>query len=140
MDAKAKGARIELQWRDECRKHGFAQVQRGGQLPFQKGSQLADVIGLPCVHLEIKGVEKLNVLQAVEQAEKDCQANGRLPILAHKKNRKPWLVTMRADDFFSLYGAWLKQQPAENVDRSLMDDYLQLFAKNMWCWRKAGYP
>ena len=136
---KAKGARGDIMFRDFCREHGFANVQRGGQLPYQKGSFLADVIGLAGVHLEIKNVEKLNVREAEEQAERDCQ-DGRIPILAHKKNRKPWLITMRADDFFSLYGAWLKEQPAENVDRSLMDDYLQLFAKNMWCWRKAGYP
>ena len=136
---KAKGARGEIMFRDFCREHGFANVQRGGQLPYQKGSFLADVIGLAGVHLEIKNVEKLNVREAEEQAERDCQ-DGRIPILAHKKNRKPWLITMRADDWLLMYGAWLKQQPAENVDENLMDDYLQLFAKNMWCWRKAGYP
>ena len=140
MDSKAKGARIELQWRDECRKHGFVQAQRGGQLPYQKGSQLADVIGLPLIHLEAKGVEKLNVWQAVEQAVNDCQECGRMPIVAHTKNRKPWLITMRADDWFMLYSAWLEQQPAEEKQESLLADYLQLFAKNIWCWRKAGFP
>jgi hypothetical protein len=137
---KDKGARGEIMFRDFCREHGFSQVQRGGQLPFQKGDKLADVIGLAGVHLEIKNVEKLNVREAEEQAEADCQKSGRLPILAHKKNRKPWLITMRADDWILMYKAWLKQQPAEAIQDSLISDYLQLFAKNVFCWRKAGYP
>jgi hypothetical protein len=136
---KDKGARGEIMFRDFCREHGFANMQRGGQLPYQKGSFLADVIGLALTHVEVKNVEKLNVREAEEQAERDCQ-DGRIPILAHKKNRKPWLITMRADDWMMMYRAWLKQQPAEAVQDSLISDYLQLFAKNVFCWRKAGYP
>jgi len=100
-----KGARGELLWRDECRKAGFENVERGCQL-YQKGSEVADVVGLPKVHIEVKNVERLNVRAAMEQSERDTLP-GEFPILAHKRNRKPWLVTMRAVDFFKLYKAWL---------------------------------
>jgi hypothetical protein len=137
--SKSKGARGELLFRNECHKAGFENVQRGGQLPFQKGNTLADVIGLFGCHLEIKFQEKLNIRQAVEQAAGDCQ-NGQYPVLAHKTARKDWLITMRAADWFNLYRAWLENQPADKVGESLTAESLQLFAKNVFCWRKAGYP
>ena len=137
--SKSKGARGEIQWRDECHKAGFENVQRGGQLPFQKGNTLADVIGLYGVHQEVKNVERLNVRAAMEQSVNDCQ-EGQFPILAHHVNRKDWLVTMRAADWFNLYRAWLEQQPPDKVDKYLAAEALQLFAKNVFCWEKAGFP
>lgn len=99
-----KGARGERLWRDVCRAEGFAGVQRGCQL-FQAGSEIADVIGLPGIHQEIKFVERLNVRAAMEQAERDSAEN-EIPIVAHKTSRKEWLVTMRAGDWFKLYREW----------------------------------
>lgn len=136
---KDRGARGELLWRDECHKAGFENVQRGGQLPFQKGNMLADVIGLAFVHQEVKFCEKLNVRAAMEQAAGDCQ-DGEIPILAHKTARKDWLVTMRAGDWFNFYRAWLEKQPPDKVDKFLLGELLQLFAKNIICWEKAGFP
>jgi hypothetical protein len=137
--SKSKGSRGEILWRDECHKAGFENVQRGGQLPFQKGNTLADVIGLYGVHQEVKNVERLNVRAAMEQSVNDCQ-EGQFPILAHHVNRKDWLVTMRAADWFNLYRAWLEQQPPDKVDKYLAAEALQLFAKNVFCWEKAGFP
>jgi len=102
---REKGARGERLWRDVCRAEGFGNVERGCQL-YQKGSEIADVIGLPGIHQEVKFVERLNVRQAMEQAERDT-APGEIPILAHKTSRKEWLVTMRAGDFFKLYKEYL---------------------------------
>lgn len=137
--SKQKGTRGELLWRDECHKHGYTGVERGGQLPFQKGKDLADVVGLYGCHLEIKFQERLSIRQAVEQAEKDCQ-EGQMPILAHKTSREPWLVTMRAEDFFTLYRAWESQQPPEAKQDAIFADYMSLLAKNLKCWQVAGYP
>lgn len=96
-----KGARGERLWRDECRKAGFPHVERGGQL-YQRGSEIADVIGLPGIHQEVKFQERLNLRAAMEQSERDTAA-GEVPIVAHKTSRKPWLVTMRAADWFRMY-------------------------------------
>ena len=101
-----KGARGERLWRDVCRAEGFPEVERGGQL-YQRGSQIADVVGLPGIHIECKFVERLNVRQAMEQSERDT-APGDLPMVAHKASRKEWLVTMRAVDWFKLYRAYVQ--------------------------------
>ena len=104
-----KGARGERLWRDLCRENGFANVERGCQL-YQTGAEVADVIGLPGIHQEVKFVERLNLRAAMEQSERDAAGDGRgnVPIVAHKTSRKEWLVTMRAADWFAMYKAYLR--------------------------------
>jgi Holliday junction resolvase len=99
---RERGKRGELLWRDECRKHGY-NAQRGSQ---SNGAVIADVIGLPGIHIECKFVERLNLRSAMAQSEGDAK-EGEIPIVAHKMNRKPWLVTMNSEDFFKLYKAWV---------------------------------
>ncbi len=49
-------------------------------------------------HVECKRAEKFNAYTAMEQAERD--ANGHdVPIVMHRRSRKPWLVVMKLDDF-----------------------------------------
>ena len=102
---REKGCRGERLFRDLCRENGFTGVERGGQAMFQRGSELADVIGLPGIHIECKFVEKLNTRKAMQQSIKDSEDEkaGNLPILAHKVSRGDWLITMRASDWFKLY-------------------------------------
>ena len=61
------------------------------------------MVGLPHIHCEVKFVERLNIYDAVSQAMRDADQDGRMPIVAHKKSRFPWLVTMPAEVFFKLY-------------------------------------
>lgn len=105
---RRKGARGEILWRDECRRAGFEDVQRGCQL-YQTGAEIADVIGLAGIHQEVKFQERLNLRAAVEQSKRDAESAGRqeVPMVAHKTSRKEWLVTMTAKDWFSFYRAWL---------------------------------
>ena len=107
---REKGARAERAWADFCREHGFSAARRGCQL-YQRGSEIADVEGLPYIHQEVKHVERLNVRAAMEQSERDAKEEhrGRLPIVAHKTNRKEWLVTMRAADWMRIYRAALRK-------------------------------
>ncbi|MGA1753731.1 MAG: hypothetical protein ACO395_10350, partial [Pontimonas sp.] len=51
-------------------------------------------------HVEVKRVEKLNLEAACDQARKDS-AGGQWIVL-HRKNRKPWLVTIDAEEFLKL--------------------------------------
>lgn len=105
---REKGARGERQWRDVCREHGY-NAQRGCQL-YQRGSEIADVTGLAGIHQEVKFVERLNLRKAMEQSEQDAKdaGHGEIPIVAHKTSRKPWLVTMRAADWFVFYNTWIR--------------------------------
>ncbi len=71
-----------------------------------------DVEGLPHIHVECKFVENLNLRKAMEQSTNDATANGNgdVPIVAHKKSRQPWLVTMYLEDWFGFYRDWLKEK------------------------------
>lgn len=65
---------------------------------------MPDLSGLPGIHIEVKRVEKLNVVEAMEQSIRDSERmRDGMPTLFHRRNRKPWLVTMRLVDWLKLY-------------------------------------
>ncbi len=97
-----KGKAGEREWSKFCREEGFKDVRRSQQ--YSGGvEESADCINLPFIHQEIKRVEKLNIDKAMEQAIDDSKLSKNIPIVAHRKNRKDWLVTMKAEHWFSFY-------------------------------------
>ncbi|HOY56833.1 MAG TPA: hypothetical protein PLO38_07730 [Verrucomicrobiota bacterium] len=112
MNSREKGKRGERQWRDELRANGYA-ARRGQQ--FSGSPDSPDVIcdGLPWAHFEVKLVERLDIYAAMEQARRDC--GGRAPLVAHRRNYWPWLVTMDAERFYRLLKQDLTGQWAERM-------------------------
>lgn len=104
INSKQKGKAGELEFSNLCKEHGF-NTRRSQQ--YAGINNDADVVGLPGIHIEVKRVEKLNVSNAMRQAVRD-KADNEIPIVAHRKNREDWLVTMKADDFLKLYKEKLK--------------------------------
>jgi Holliday junction resolvase len=105
-NSRAKGVRGELEWRDYLREHGI-DARRGRQ--YAGHEDAPDVVSAldEWFHAEVKRVEALNVGKAVEKAEEDCGPS-RVPYVAHRRNRKPWLVTLRACDAVPLMLAAIK--------------------------------
>ncbi len=99
MNSRQKGKRGELELSHLLRQYGY-DTRRGQQYNGADGS--ADVIGLPGVHCECKRTERLNVYEAVQQAQRDARS-GEMPAVFHRKNRGPWLVTMPLTDWLKLY-------------------------------------
>lgn len=127
MNSRAKGARGERQWRDELRANGY-EARRGQQ--FSGSPDSPDVLcdSLPWIHFEVKAVEHLNIHDAMDQARRDAgvlqvgrarrsQPSSakqlddsqhstlnpqlpKVPILAHRRNFRRWLVTLEAETFF----------------------------------------
>ena len=63
-----------------------------------------DVVNVPGIHLEVKRVERLNVPEAMAQAVRDSEKfHDGAPTLFHRRNRSPWLVTMRLEDWILMY-------------------------------------
>lgn len=94
MNVKRKGTAGENELAAILRDAGIRayrndQIYRGG-----KGNPdvSAEIRGKP-LHIEVKRVEKLNIQEAVKQAVQDAEG-GSLPIVAHRRNREQWLVTM----------------------------------------------
>ena len=106
VNSRAKGARGERMWRDFLRKNGH-EARRGQQFAGNNGDP--DVVSdIKDVHFEVKNVEHLNLYKAMDQSVSDAR-DGEVPVVVHKKNGKPWLVTMRAED-------WLKMHDKGDAD------------------------
>jgi hypothetical protein len=104
-----KGKRGERAWRDVLIAHGYS-ARRGQQFSGTPDSPDVVCLDLPGFHFEVKNVERLSVNEAMVQAVND--AGQKIPVVAHKRNRSDWLVTMRASDWFRLLAA----QPGQDAD------------------------
>ena len=106
INSRSKGKRGELELVRLIKENGY-EARRTAQYCGKTG-EAADVIGLPGVSIECKRVEKLNIYDAITQAQRDAEAAGRgdLPAVFHRKNNCPWLVTMTAESFFTIYREW----------------------------------
>ena len=72
-----------------------------------------DVVGLPGVHVEVKRCEQLRPYDWLEQAKRDAVRFGDgLPAVFFRRNRFPWLVVMKLEDWLALYD---RQKSAENT-------------------------
>lgn len=106
INSKQKGKSGELELKNLLNSYGY-KTERTAQYCGKAEDGDADVRGLDGIHIECKRVEKLNIDTAMEQAIRDCQ-DGRKPTVFHRKNRKPWLVTMRFEDWIELYKGYMK--------------------------------
>ena len=96
-----KGADGERELAAILQEHGY-QCCRGGSLTF---GSVPDLEGLPGIHIEVKRVEHLNIHEAMKQAQGDAARFGGMPAVFHRKNREPWLVTMKLSDWIEIYKA-----------------------------------
>lgn len=103
--SQAKGAEGERELARILAKEGYC-IMRGGA----SYGTLPDLIGLPGIHIEVKRVEKLNITEAMHQAERDAERfnNYGIPVVFHRKNREKWLVTMNLTDWLEIYKHWSK--------------------------------
>lgn len=95
--SRNKGKAGEREVARLCREYGY-DTKRGQQY---SGRGEDDVVGLPGVHIEVKRVERLNLHAAMEQSIRD--AKGDIPIVVHRMSREPWMVTMRFEDFMTMF-------------------------------------
>lgn len=106
VNSRAKGARGEREWRDQLRALGCSDARRGQQ--FAGGADSPDVVGgWAGTHCEVKRVENLNLELAMQQAERDAGAS--IPYVAHRKDGKEWMVTVRAARLIEFCEAVLSQ-------------------------------
>ena len=101
MNFKRKGSDGERELCMWLTAHGYPARRNEQRYTGGKGNPDVSVEGLEGYHFEVKRVEKLNVSEAMRQAEAD--ADGRIPAVVHRRNRAPWLITMHLED-------WIKGQ------------------------------
>ena len=106
INSRTKGATGERELSKILKEHGY-DTRRGQQFCGANGD--ADVVGLDCVHIECKRVERLVIEKAMEQSRNDAR-EGEIPVVMHRKNRQPWLVTMDLASWLEMYKEWSKCQ------------------------------
>lgn len=107
VNSRAKGARFERSLANILRdEYGFDGARRGQQFSGANGDP--DVVGCPFLHIEAKNVQREAIRNWMAQSERDARED-EIPVVMHKKDRMPILVTLNLDDFMRLYKAWLKE-------------------------------
>lgn len=99
VNGKQKGSAGERELAAKLREHGYT-ARRTQQFCGAAGDSDVVCNELATYHIECKRVERLNVDAAMDQALRDC--HDRTPIVAHRRNHRPWLVTMYLEDFLKL--------------------------------------
>ena len=102
MNSRMKGKRGELELARALRARGY-DCRRGQQYSGKNGD--ADVVGLPGIHIECKRVERLNLTEAMKQARRDALP-GEFPVVFHRRNDEPWMVTMPLESWIEIYREW----------------------------------
>ena len=97
MNSKRKGSAAEREVCDIFKAAGY-DSHRNNQM-FIGGFFNPDisVTGFDQYHFEIKRVERLNISEAMRQAQSDC--GNRIPAVIHRRSREPWLITMDLNDW-----------------------------------------
>jgi len=91
MNSRQKGARGEREAAAAWSGTFGGQARRGQQFSGSKDSPDI-VISQPNIHVEVKRTERGNPYQWLEQASRD--AGGKVPVVMHKRNARPWLLIM----------------------------------------------
>lgn len=102
MNSKRKGSAGERELCEYLTAAGFPAHRNEQRYTGGKGNPDIDAEGLEQLHIECKRVEKLNISAAMQQAEAD--AENRTPVVIHRRNREPWLITMRLQDYLRVKG------------------------------------
>lgn len=100
INSNKKGKSAELAVAHLLTDDGYP-ARRGQQ--YSGGGDSPDVVceSLP-YNFEVKRVEALNLDKAMEQSRADAEKDGRIPLVIHRKNNKPWKVTMDYSDWIEL--------------------------------------
>ena len=115
MNSSRKGADGERELAVILEAEGF-RMERGGTESY---GTAPDLSGLPGIHIEVKRVEKLNIFEAMAQAIRDAaRFRDGYPAVFHRRNRKPWLVTMLLSDWLRMYRAATKPRTSADLSQT----------------------
>ena len=99
--SQRKGRAGELELARLLQGYGY-DVQPGWA---QSYGEVPDLTGLHGIHIEAKRCEQVRLSEWMAQAVRDADRfQDGAPAVFHRRNRSGWLVTMRFQDWISLYG------------------------------------
>lgn len=104
MNSKRKGNQAERELLCLLRSWGVEAVRNDQR--YTGGIDNPDIaakIGPVALHMEVKRQERLSLPAALRQAKRDANGHS-LPIVAHRSNRQPWLVTVELEALLEVLG------------------------------------
>lgn len=106
MNSKDKGKRGEREAAAALRRVFGTYARRGQQ--FKGTADSPDVVtGIEGVHFEVKRTEQLSLYKAMAQASEDAGVTD-VPVVLHRRNKKPWLAVVLLDDLPQLVSLLMK--------------------------------
>jgi len=117
INSKQKGKAGELEAVRVLKEHGFSDARRGQQ--FKGTPDSPDIIcpSLGAFHFEVKRTERLNLYDAIGQAEKD--AGDSTPVVMHRKNNHKWVAILHFDDFVDIVKETDLIRPKQKTENEL---------------------
>jgi hypothetical protein len=100
VHSKNKGSSFERTVRDLLVDRGYS-ANRGQQFKGTPDSPDVECKGLGWIHIECKAVEAVNPYKFYEQACEDASKE-QVPLVVFKRNRKPIMALMSAEDLLDL--------------------------------------
>jgi hypothetical protein len=104
VNSRDKGARGEREAAAELNSIFGTSARRGQQ--YKGSPESPDVAEfIDGVHIEVKRVERFNLYDALEQAERDSGPLD-VPVVMHRKSRKDWVFVVKTRDmlrFMDMY-------------------------------------
>lgn len=104
MNSKKKGSAGERELLSILAETGAAQRNDQRYVGGVDNPDISFQIGANRFHVECKRAEKFNAYAAMDQAQRDANGHA-VPIVAHRRNRRPWLVVLTLEDFLRLIGS-----------------------------------
>lgn len=105
VDSREKGKRYERELASMLRAAGYPDAHRTAQYQGNSGKAY-DIEGVPGIAIEAKHREKMALYDWMEQAVRDSEGSGLLPVVMHRKNNAETLVTMRLADWLEIFREW----------------------------------
>jgi len=94
-NSRNKGAAGEREFSNWLKANFDAPARRSQQ--YCGTDNTSDVKWIDGIHVEVKRVQALNIDKAMAQAVSDSESKA-IPMVAHRKDRKKWMITIRAED------------------------------------------
>lgn len=105
--SKRKGAKGELEFAKFLKENFGVSARRGQQ--FSGSEDSPDVVtDYDTIHFEVKRTETLSLYKAMSQADED--SGSRVPVVAHRRSRKEWLVCLKAKDMLAFAKEIIKHE------------------------------
>lgn len=99
VNGNQKGKRGERELSALLRKHGF-EARRGQQ--YSGTADSPDIVhNMTGFYIECKLRQQLNLYDAIKKANSEKREED-VSLVFHRKNNKPWLVTMDAEEFLRI--------------------------------------